>query len=727
MIARCKIGKGVTGAVRYVLGEGRDPDTGTTRPNARAGAGRVSWFGGTGFGFDIVTEADADLARRMMEFGALNQKSRTRLCEQDCVHIALGWAPGEKPTREEMERAAKEALTALGMANAEAMFAAHNDEAYAHLHIVASKINPKTGRAYNLKGNFLKLSKWAERYEREHSGGVVCARRAENNQLRDAIEKRNAHVVLELMTQRRATFRRHELDRIVSKQIRNRAECMAFVAAVLSLPDIVRLADKTAGPISRYTTKAVLVNEREVMEGADRLAARRTYEVPAPIRARVLGGKKYEGISREQARALRHVTGAEGLALIDGQAGTGKSFVMAAIREAYEETGFSVIGLAPTNIVAQDMKKSGFAHAATIHSELFRLSNRRTQWNAETVVMLDEAAMVDTAIMAKLTASAKAAGAKVILIGDDRQLSSVDRGGMYSVLKQRHGAAELKEVRRQTKYDDRRAAELMAEGNFHGALARYDAKGAVHWLRTQEEARDALVRAWARDSAEAPDTSRFVFAYTNADVDQLNAAIRRVRRARGEIMRSVRFDTKHGLADFSIGDRVQFTGTDKRCGIYNGVAGTLAAIDGSRISIAPDGAAGQPITFDANQFKEFRHGYAGTIYKGQGRTISATYLYHSEHWRSAASYVALTRHKDKAVLFVARNTAKDLRTLAHQMGRFDDRRAASQFHIVGKRTPSKEVIMGVWRLLARQLLARLIQRAPQRRVPRAGRRRERHL
>ena len=74
-----------------------------------------------------------------------------------------------------------EALAAMGMGNARALFAAHNDEGYAHLHIVASKINPDTGRAYDLKGNYLKLSRWAEAYERDHSGGVVCTRREEAN------------------------------------------------------------------------------------------------------------------------------------------------------------------------------------------------------------------------------------------------------------------------------------------------------------------------------------------------------------------------------------------------------------------------------------------------------------------------------------------------------------------------------------------------------------------
>jgi hypothetical protein len=41
----------------------------------------------------------------------------------------------------------------------------------------------------------------------------------------------------------------------------------------------------------------------------------------------------------------------------------------------------------------------------------------------------------------------------------------------------------------------------------------------------------------------------------------------------------------------------------------------------------------------------------------------------------------MTRHRDKAALFVARNTAKDVKQLARQIGRTDDRRAASSFEI----------------------------------------------
>ena len=334
-----------------------------------------------------------------------------------------------------------------------------------------------------------------------------------------------------------------------------------------------------------------------------------------------------------------------------------------------------------------------------MHSELFALNNGRTKWDERTVVVVDEAAMLDTKLMAMVTAYAHDSGAKLILVGDDRQLSSIDRGGMFGALKDRHGAAELTEVKRQHKIDERRASEMMAEGNFYDALNIYDDKGSIHWTRTQGEARAELVDQWAKDSAASPEKTRFVFAYTNDDVKQLNEALRAVRKGRGELGEDNELDTAHGRHSFAAGDRIQFTATDKRAGIDNGTAGTVVAIDGSHLAVQLDDRNGKTINFDAANFDQFRHGYAGTIYRGQGDTLDQTYLYHSEHWRSAASYVSLTRHRDKAELFVARNTAPDVKQLARQMARTDDRRAASMFHHAEDLGPARP-------LTADQILAR---------------------
>ena len=222
---------------------------------------------------------------------------------------------------------------------------------------------------------------------------------------------------------------------------------------------------------------------------------------------------------------------------------------MAAIRDAYEASGRSVIGLAPTNAVAQDMHRDGFRHAGTVHSELFALNNGRRQWDGRTVVMVDEAAMIDTKLMAELTQHARAAGAKLILVGDDRQLASIDRGGMFGALKDRYGAAALTEVTRQHKDEERRAATMMAEGNFSDALAIYQDKGAIHWTRTQDQARAGSGRSSGRRTARPRRANRVSCLPTRTlDVAQLNADLRAVRRQRGELGEDHELPTADGRA-----------------------------------------------------------------------------------------------------------------------------------------------------------------------------------
>ena len=139
------------------------------------------------------------------------------------------------------------------------------------------------------------------------------------------------------------------------------------------------------------------------------------------------------------------------------------------------------------------------------------------------MLIVDEAAMLSTKHLAQVTAQARAAGAKLILAGDDQQLPSIERGGLFGALKEKHGGAELHEVVRVSDAEQRRAFNLMHKGEFLPALAIFSRQGAIHWSGRQEEAREALVQKWGRDVAADPDKVRFVFAYTNADVIELNA------------------------------------------------------------------------------------------------------------------------------------------------------------------------------------------------------------
>jgi Ti-type conjugative transfer relaxase TraA len=502
---------------------------------------------------------------------------------------------------------------------------------------------------------------------------------------------RDPDVILEALTRNSATFSEKDLFRYLDKHGGSAAERVSLAKAVLQHGDVLSLHDRSDGQeVGRYTTTKVRREEQRTMKQGAAVAAQMGNGVAVEIAQAVAGGMT---MREDQLSAFAYATQEGGLKIIEGRAGTGKSYTLEAVRKAHARAGYRVMGLAPTNAVAQDLKANGLTEAKTIHSALFALKNGRDSWNRKLVLVVDEAAMVDTKMLGELLSEAHKAHAKVVLAGDDRQLASIERGGLFTELRRIHGSAEITEVTRQRGWQ-KQAARDLAEGRFERAVAAFDGHGAITWTADQAEAHAALVEAWATDVAADPSATRFVFAYTNADVDTLNTALRAVRRERGELGADVRLPTRRGMMDFAVGDRVQFTDTDRKVGVSNGQAGQITRIDRRTqdVTVRLDAAGGKPgkvVTWSASQFGGFRHGYAGTIYKGQGKTLDHSYLYHTHHWRSAASYVALTRQRETAKVFVAHETAKDTRQLARQLSRGDFKMASLAFATAAEVRPER--------------------------------------
>ena len=492
----------------------------------------------------------------------------------------------------------------------------------------------------------------------------------EKRQNGDAEAKaRDPLAIMDALTERRATFTRRELSRHLSDFIPDMQERIALTNEILARPEIVPLREDEDAPVSRYTTRAVLDGEQQILTAAECMNRDKSHGITARGLADMLD--VHSQLDDEQRAAVAHATAPGRIVLIAGEAGTGKSTTLAAIRDAYDAEGYRVMGLSWTNAVVQDMKAGGFDNASTVAAELMRLDNGRSEWNPRTVIMVDEAAMLSTKHLARLMQKADASGAKLILAGDDKQLASIERGGMFGALRAAHGAAELHNVYRVADADQKLAFNAMHEGDFRAALEIYDRRGAIHWNQTPDDSRAALVAQWASDTAAAPGKTRFIFAYTNAEVDALNRDARAIRKERGELGEDHTLKTKDGLREFATGDRVQFVGSAatrerREAGLFNGAVGTLEAIDGRRVTVRLDGPKDAPprsVSFTvgpdakAGEFDALRHGYAGTIYKGQGKTLDQSYVLHSDNWRSATSYVALSRHRDSVTLFAAEKAA----------------------------------------------------------------------
>lgn len=441
-----------------------------------------------------------------------------------------------------------------------------------------------------------------------------------------------------------ALAERHRLRKAVA------AAAKWLAADALKLPDIMPLftfdsADHAKRQGSEiYTTRAARADEEAALRAASAVAASPHRIGKRHIAAAESGSTLNEG----QRAAYLHAMEAQGLALIEGRAGTGKSYTARLIVDAHRRAGYKVTALAPTHAVARD-QKADLGAGGTLASWLVAYRAGRIKLTRKSLLLLDEAAMVSTADLRAMLDAAAKSGAKVVLMGDAAQFKSIERGGIFRHFAQLFGSAEIADVVRQKEDWQRKAAAAMAQRRVSEALAAWRDAGAIKWHEQETDSIKALVDKWAADTAAAPGKSRFVLAYTNEHVDALNAAIRDVRRARGELGAEIEIETKHGRAAFAVGDEIMITASDRQIGVTNGETGRVVAVDAAAGELMID-IAGRLIKWPPAG-GGLRHGYAGTLYKGQGKTFDQTYLLHSDGMRHAAGYVALTRHREDVTLF----------------------------------------------------------------------------
>ena len=189
MIATVHKGGGsFKGVVDYCLGEGRaredERDELRGEDRGQDKAGRVAWSETRNVAAEDPRQAARVMAATASRSEELKQlagvKAGGRALEKPVHHYSLSWAKDEKPSQQELGRAVTESLKELGLADRQAVMIAHRDTAQPHVHVVVNRVSVEDGRAAKLGNSYLKLSRWAEGYEREQ-GRIRCPQRVENN------------------------------------------------------------------------------------------------------------------------------------------------------------------------------------------------------------------------------------------------------------------------------------------------------------------------------------------------------------------------------------------------------------------------------------------------------------------------------------------------------------------------------------------------------------------
>lgn len=127
----------------------------------------------------------ADTAMRQGEIkAAAGEKATGRKLTKPVYAYSLAWHPEQRPDKDHMLSTALDSLKAQGLEGYQAIILAHTDEPHQHVHVIVNRVHPETGKAATLSNNTLKLSKWAEAYEKQH-GKIYCGKRVENNRKRE--------------------------------------------------------------------------------------------------------------------------------------------------------------------------------------------------------------------------------------------------------------------------------------------------------------------------------------------------------------------------------------------------------------------------------------------------------------------------------------------------------------------------------------------------------------
>jgi hypothetical protein len=267
--------------------------------------------------------------------------------------------------------------------------------------------------------------------------------------------------------------------------------------------------------------------------------------------------------------------------------------------------------------------------------------------------VIDEAGMVGTRQLERVLSHAAEAGAKVVLVGDPQQLQAIEAGAAFRSIHERHGGAEIGEVRRQREDWQREATRDLADRRTGNALEAYRSHGMVHEVETREQARGDLIECWDRDRQASPDRTRIILTHTNDEVRALNEAARERMRAAGDLGDEVRMTVERGARNFASGDRVMFLQNERGLGVKNGTLGIIERVSSQSMTVQTDD--GRSVRFDLKDYNHIDHGYAATIHKAQGMTVDRTHVLATPGMDAHGSYVALSRHRDGMDLHYGRD------------------------------------------------------------------------
>ncbi|MFU7502221.1 MAG: AAA family ATPase [Candidatus Tisiphia sp.] len=534
----------------------------------------------------------------------------------------------------------------------------------------------------------------------EHIGPVrmrsVLNQAAERNEERKQAEIEHLDCgarVLEKVTRHMSVFTKGDLMRAV-KYVSDVERREKLVSDALADKEVIALYREDGRVTEYYTTSEVRVEEQKILRLSSYVASvRNVFTSNQDISKRTIESiVAVEGkLTEEQHNALTELlTSKSALQIVRGRAGVGKSHVLRQIVAIAEELKVHAIGVAPTHKAKEALASDGFSHTDTIKGMLFKLANGRFALPKNSVLVVDEAGMIGNDDFSELLRVAATRKCSVILSGDERQLTSVQRGGIFEVLANKYGSSAILDIKRQDSDWGKQTAMALSNGDVRRAVSILEEEQRIKWSSDAIQSMQSLVADWHKSSYAIDD--KIILAVRNKDVAALNHGVRQYLKLEGKLKGQ---EIEVGGNHYMRGDRIVISSTNKELGVVNGELGVILDVSTNRFIISlknpnyikdskdsKSSSEYRMVEFKPSEFNSFKHGYAVTIFKGQGASIKDVYVYHNGFAGLRNSYVGLSRNISELNLYVNKIATLGRESLIRQLSKTID--SGSSLHYLTK-------------------------------------------
>lgn len=484
----------------------------------------------------------------------------------------------------------------------------------------------------------------------------------------DQFTENDLSAILKYLTKNNSVFTEDDVQAISKKY---KYDFESLFNTINSHPEVLKVGENSKGLIV-YTTIDNFNSEMNIFRHTEELNNIVTFKVDTDIREKIISEKS---MSDEQLKAFNNILDGSNLSSMIGYAGTGKSYTLGSLNEAYTAQGYNVMGCAISGIAAEGLQADTKIKSATLYKIIRDLNYGKITLTDKDVIVVDEAGLIGTVQMEQLIKVAVNSGSKVILTGDYQQLQSISAGGIFKGIIDRHGHETLSSIRRQT-IEWQKEATIKFSGSpsdVTSAIMTYMDEGNVYFDKSFQDTKNRLVEDWKQSLIENPTDKNHMFAFRRKDVEELNDLARNFMKDMGYVggneynfatKQNINVESKVHLDDdilssqstkkrsFAPGDRLMFMRNDNDLGVKNGSLATVLDLNENEIKVKLDSNE-ETITFSPKIYNEFGYGYASTIHKTQGVTVDKSFVLATPHFDKHMTYVSMSRHKQDVSLYAS--------------------------------------------------------------------------